>query len=96
MAAVKFNQSYAGYDPATIFEVDKTTKTLSPYSSGEAYTGKGYKFGQESVVKDNAIYGGYRIGAPINAAIANTPQSPNIPVNQVGATQPVTDRKSVV
>lgn len=63
---VKFAQSYNGYDPATIFQVDPTTKTLSPFSSGQALTDAGFQFGQEAAGDPNA-FAGFNVGTPIQS-----------------------------
>ena len=69
---VRFSQSYNGYAPQTIFAADPNTKTLSPYDSGEAYTGAGYSFGQERVANPDE-FAGFSVGAPIsrNAQLAS-------------------------
>lgn len=64
---IRFNTSYQGYDPKTIFAVDEQNKQLRPISSGEAFTGAGYQFGQEQVA-DPAAYSGYSIGSVISRA----------------------------
>jgi hypothetical protein len=83
MPATKFNTSFQGYDPATIYEVNQANKTLSPYTSGQAYTGAGYQFGQESLGDINA-YSSYKVGSPV---VYTPPQTNNIPVSQMGNTQ---------
>src|SRR5581483_11726086 len=62
--AVKIKESYNGLDPATIFQVDPATKTLTPFSSGQAYTDAGYQFGQEKLANP-ADYAGFNVGNPI-------------------------------
>src|ERR1051326_7100542 len=66
-SVVRFNQSYNGYDPKTVFSVNPQTKTLSPITSGSAYTGAGYQFGQETV-GNPGDFAGFSVGAPINSA----------------------------
>lgn len=66
MPAVRFNTSYQGYDPSTIFEVDQATKKLNPYGSGGAYTGRGNTFGQERLVTNLGEFAGYGVGDIIN------------------------------
>src|SRR5436309_3498701 len=64
---VRFSQSYNGYNPSTIFDVNQNTKTLTPYASGDLYQQAGYQFGQEQV-GNPADYAGYNIGSPITRA----------------------------
>jgi hypothetical protein len=65
--AVRFGSSYNGYDPSTIFRVDPTNKTLSPFGSGEAFTGAGFQFGQEQLVQDPNQFAGFAMGSPIQS-----------------------------
>lgn len=64
---IRFKQAYGSYDPSTIFAADEASKTLRPFSSGEAYTGSGFTFGQEQTA-DPGQYAGYSVGAPIDRA----------------------------
>lgn len=66
---IRFKQAYGSYDPSTIFEADEASKTLRPFSSGEAYTGSGFTFGQEQTA-DPGQYAGHSVGAPIDRAAA--------------------------
>jgi murein DD-endopeptidase MepM/ murein hydrolase activator NlpD len=68
--AIRFANSYQNYSPQTIFKVDPTTKTLSPFGSGEAYTEAGFQFGQERLVNDPNEFSGYNVGPIINARAA--------------------------
>ena len=55
---VRFQEGYKGLDPNTIYEVGQDS--LTPFSSADAYKGKGYQFGQERLA-DTAQYANFSI-----------------------------------
>lgn len=75
---IKFDSAYQGYDPQTIYKVDTASKTLNPFTSGDAYAKAGYSFGQESLADPNA-YGGYKIGSPITLESLQATQALTVP-----------------
>lgn len=61
-AAIRFRNPYQNYSPNTLFKVDEQTKTLSPFSSGKAFTDAGFQFGQEQVIDDPNQFAGFSVG----------------------------------
>jgi hypothetical protein len=75
-SAVRFSTPYQNYDPATVFQVDPTTKTLKPFSSAAEYQAAGFKPGQERV-SNPSDFAGYAVAGSQAQGLAQVTQQLN-------------------
>jgi hypothetical protein len=75
-SAVRFSTPYQNYDPATVFQVDPTTKTLKPFSSQAQQSTAGFTPGQERLSNPND-FAGYSVAGSQAQGLAQVTQQLN-------------------